>query len=152
MNTDRYGEPAMIRMRTTFVILVASTILAVAPVAASNAMVKRDKLEKMAETAKTPKDHVAVAKQYRLQAQQFEQKAVEHETTARKLQSSPHSPMSQKWPAMATQPWVKERQLAMEARRAAEECLEAADRHMLLSVEKLAEASPTGSSRSDSVD
>jgi len=129
----------MTPIRTTLSLFAVATILAAAPAAAATNLVDRNKLESMAETAKTPKDHVAVAKQYRLEAEQFEQKAAKHEEKAMKLEAAPRSPMAHKWPAMAGKPWVKERQLAMEARRAARECLEASDRHMRLSVEKLAE-------------
>src|SRR5262245_26609544 len=129
----------MTPIRTMTSLLVVSAILAAAPAAAATNLVDRNKLESMAETAKTPKDHIAVAKQYRLQAEQFEQRAAKHEEKARELESAPRSPMAYKWPAMAGKPWVKERQLAMEARRAARECLEASDQHMRLSMEKLAE-------------
>jgi hypothetical protein len=142
----------MTPIRTTLALFVASTMLAAAPLAAATTLVERNKLESMAETAKTPKDHVAVAKQYRLQADQFEKQAVKHEEKAKELESAPRSPMAYKWPAMAGQPWVKERQLAMEARRAARECLEAADRHIRFSVEKLAEASEPRSAQSKDVD
>jgi hypothetical protein len=133
----------MKRIALTF----AATVLAVAPVIAGP-MVERGKLEKMAENADTPKEHATVAKQYRLQAEEFERKAAKHEAEARKLQASAGNPMAHKWPAMAPRPWEKQRQLAMEARRAAAECLQAADRHMQLSVEKLADAHDTQAARS----
>jgi hypothetical protein len=60
--------------------------------------------------------------------------------------------MANKWPAMVSRPWEKERQLAMEARRAAAECLEASNRHLQLSVEKLADAQDARSTRSGGVD
>jgi hypothetical protein len=146
------GGGTLTRIRTALSVLAVFAILTDVRVAAANSMVERSKLEKMAETAKSPKEHVAVAKQYRLQAEQFEQEAVKHETEAQKLASAPRSPMAYKWPAMVGQPWVKKRQLAIEARRAARECLEASDRHMRLGVEALAEANHSRSSRSDGVD
>ena len=139
------NESVMKRIALTFV----ATVLAVAPAIGATPMVERGKLEKMAESAKTPKEHVTVAKQYRLQAEDFERKAAQYEAEASKLQASPGNPMAHKWPAMAPRPWEKKRQLAMEARRAAAECVQAADRHMQLSVEKLADAhdkQATGSS------
>ena len=138
----------MKRIALTFV----AAVLAVAPIPGATPMVERGKLEKMAENANTAKEHVAVAKQYRLQAEEFERKASKHEAEARKLQTSPSNPIAHKWPAMAGRPWEKERQLAMEARRAAAECLEASDRHMRLSVEKLADAQDAQSTRSGGVD
>lgn len=138
------NESVMKRIALAFV----ATVLAVAPVIGATPMVERGKLEKMAESAKTPKEHVAVAKQYRLQAEEFERKAAGHEAEARKLRAAPGNPMAHKWPAMAPRPWEKQQQLAMEARRAAAECLQAADRHMQLSVEKLADAQDTQATRS----
>ncbi|HYP13800.1 MAG TPA: hypothetical protein VEQ63_07740 [Bryobacteraceae bacterium] len=142
----------MTRIKTIVGVLLTSAVLAAAPASAANAMVERSKLEKMAETAKTPKDHVEVSKQYRLQAAEFEQKAAKHESEARRLQSASGNPMAQKWPGMVNQTSAKQRQLAMEARRAAKECLEASDRHMRMSVERLAEATDTQSTRANNVD
>jgi hypothetical protein len=133
-------------VKTTIALFLASMIMTAAP------MMEREKLEKMAESANSPKEHAFVSKQYRLQAEEFERKAAKHEADARKLQSAHGNPIAHKWPAMAARPSVKERQLAMEARRAAAECLEAADRHMRLSVEKLAEADSIRRSRSNSLD
>jgi hypothetical protein len=132
-------------MRTTMTLLAVAMMVTAAP------MLERDKLEKMAETANTPKEHVSVAKQYRLQASEFERKAAKHEAEARKLRSANGNPIAQKWPALVSRSSVKERQLAMEARRAAAECLEAADLHMRLSIEKLAEADNARRSRTDKV-
>lgn len=139
-------------MKTAICALAAFSIFAVQPATAETPKVESAKLERMAEVAKTPKDHVAVAKHYRSQAEQFEQKALKHEAQARKMQNNPNNPMAYKWPAMAGQPWVKERQLAMEARRAAQESLEASERHMRLSVEALADASDKRASQPESVD
>jgi hypothetical protein len=133
-------------------LIFAAAILSVAPVIGATPTVERSKLEKMAEAADTPKQHVEVAKQYRLQAEEFERKAAKHDAEARKLQTAPGNPMAQKWPAMVSRTPRKERQLAMEARRAAAECLEAAERHIQLSVEKLADAHDTRTTRSGGVD
>jgi hypothetical protein len=129
----------MTRIQSTLCGLAAAAVLMAAPGRAADPSGDRNALQKMAEKAETPREHVAVAKQFRLQAQHFQQKADRHEAEARRLESRNRSPMSYKWPAMGGQPWLKERQRAMEARRAAEECLDASERHMRMSVEKLAE-------------
>ena len=87
----------------------------------------------------SPAEHAKLAKEYRLRAESFEAQAKKHEAEARKLHARPRSPIAHKWPAMSPEPWVKERQLAMEARRAAKESMEIADNHMRASVEALAE-------------
>jgi hypothetical protein len=133
-------------MKATVAFLIASMMVTATP------MVEREKLEKMAEAASTPKEHVAVAKQYRLQAEGFEQKAAKHVAKAQKAQSGQGNPMAYKWPAMVNASSAKERQLAMEARRAAAECRAAAEHHMRLSVEKLAEADSTRRSRPGTLD
>lgn len=139
--------------RFAFALITASFLTAVTPAIAQEKVAKNPTLEQMAEAAQSPSEHVRVSKQYRLRAESFEVKAKQHEDEARKLEKQPRSPIEQKWPAMARQPWVKERQLAMEARRAASESREIADRHMRLSVEALAEgpqrAQPAISSGSD---
>jgi hypothetical protein len=120
---------------------------------AQEKVTKNATLEQMAEAAQTPAEHVKVSKQYRLRAEGFDLKAKQHEDEARKLEKQPRSPIEHKWPAMAKQPWIKERERALEARRAANESREIADRHMRLSVEALAEgphgSQPAASSGSD---
>lgn len=141
----------MTRINQTIGIL-AATIFSMTTAMAANPVADRGKLERMAESAKTPKEHVEVAKHYRAQAEHFTQKAESHEAEARRLQAAPRSPIEYKWPAMGRQPWIRERQLAMEAHRAAKESLEASDRHMRMSVEQLAEAAAERSQRPKDVD
>jgi hypothetical protein len=95
------------------------------------------KLEQMAEAAQCAAEHGQVAKQYRLRAEQLEARAVEHEKKAAQLEAKPKGPMHAKWPAMARKPWVKERELAVQARRASKEAQQLAERHVQLSVETL---------------
>jgi competence protein ComGC len=72
---------------------------------------------------------------YRLRAEAFEAKAEKHEEEARKLAARPRNPLEVKWPAMARKSWQRESQLAVQARRAAKECYDLADRHIRLAVE-----------------
>jgi hypothetical protein len=130
-----------------FALSTVFLLTSLAPVYAADPVMEVAKLERMAESAQTASEHVEVSKQYRLRAEQFEEKADKHETEAQKLEKQPRSPISHKWPAMSRKPWVKERQLAMHARRAAKESLALADRHLQLSVEALAERSDTRSAR-----
>ena len=91
-------------------------------------------LEAMAKEADTPKEHAQVAKQYRLRAEALEAKAAKHEDNARKMRNSTNA-MSHKWPAMVNNSWQRESQLAVQARRAAQECHAIAARHVGLAVE-----------------
>lgn len=95
------------------------------------------KLEQMAEAAQCAAEHGEVAKQYRLRAETLDAKANEHERKAAELEKKPKGPMHSKWPAMASKPWVKERDLALQTRRAAKEAQQLADRHVRLGVETL---------------
>ena len=123
-----------------FLILPAVLIFSsLAPAYAAEPVMEIAKLERMAESARSATEHSEVSKQYRLRAEHFEAKATQHEEQARKMESRPRTALEHKWPGMSRQPWVKERQLAMHARRAASESYSLADRHMRLSVEALAE-------------
>lgn len=95
------------------------------------------KLEQLAEAAQCAAEHGDVARQYRLRAEHLEAKAVKHEEKAAELEARPKRPMQAKWPAMARKPWVKEREMAVQARRAAKEAQQLADRHVRLGVETL---------------
>jgi hypothetical protein len=116
----------------------------------TSAAVVPSQLARLAEVAKTPSDHIAVSKQYRSQAEEFARQAVKHEAAARKAEATP-APLENKWPALGRKAGSKERQLAMEARRAARESIDAADRHFRLSVEALAQAADQDKSRTGSV-
>ncbi len=84
--------------------------------------------------ANTPKEHAQVAKTYRLRAEAQEAKAAEHEANAKKMRNS-HNAMAHKWPAMVNNGWQRESQLAVQARRAAQESRAIAERHLSLAVE-----------------
>lgn len=91
-------------------------------------------LETLAKQASTPKEHAQVARQYRLRAEALEAKAVQHEENARKMRTS-SNPMAHKWPAMVQNNWQRESQLAVQARRAAQESHAIAAKHIGLAVE-----------------
>jgi hypothetical protein len=91
----------------------------------------------MAKNAATTEEHATVAKQYRLQAEALAAKAVEHEAEVKRLMRS-GGPMVHKWPALAPKGIQREKDLALEARRASRESQRLADHHVRLSVEALA--------------
>jgi hypothetical protein len=91
-------------------------------------------LELKAKQADTPKEHAEVAKQYRLRAESLEAKAAKHEEAARKLRNNTNV-MAHKWPAMVNNGWQRESQLAVQARRGAQECYALAAKHVGLAVE-----------------
>lgn len=94
-------------------------------------------LELMAESARCAAEHGEVARGYRLRSEQLEAKAVKHEKKAAELEARPKGPMHAKWPAMAQKPWAKERDLAMQARRAANESKLLAEKHLRLGMENI---------------
>ncbi len=100
-------------------------------------------LERMAESAQCAAEHAEVARGYRMRAEQLEAKAVKHEEKAKELEARPKGPMHHKWPAMAQKPWSKERDLAMQARRAAKESQLLADKHLRLGMENITAACPS---------
>jgi len=126
-----------IRFASLTVLALAFLVtMATMPAVAAEPMVGAEKLETMAKNAKTPGEHAAVAKQFRLRAESFAAKAEKHEAEARKLANGPRIGIDAKWPAMARNTAAKEKQLAMEARRAAQENYALADQHIRFVIEK----------------
>lgn len=126
-------------IRTFSLCATLGAVLAMSmPAAAVEPVVDAQRLETLAKSADTQAEHAYVAKQYRLRSEALETKAIEHEKKAAELKAAPRSPMAYKWPAMANKPWEKEQKLAMQARRASQEALALANRHIRLSVETLA--------------
>lgn len=107
-------------------------------------MAEPAKLHALAKSATTAADHVKVAKMFRLQAEALQAKAAAHEDKAKKLDAQPKSPLAHKWPAMAPSKGRQERELAMQAQRAARESLELASKHIQLAVEMRQEESTAG--------
>ncbi|MBY0373881.1 MAG: hypothetical protein K2Q23_07790 [Bryobacteraceae bacterium] len=75
----------------------------------------------VANKAIDPQREVLLAKQYREKAAAQLEKAKQHEAKADKLAPRAYSPMQHKWPGLANASANRERSLAMQARRAAEE-------------------------------
>ena len=113
------------------------TVAVVLPITGAEPVVEASKLSALARDAQTPAEHAAVAKQYRLRAESFEAQAAEYEQSAKRRQQAA-GPMIHKWPAMAPPAVQKDKQKAVEARRAARESRELAERHLRDSVESLA--------------
>jgi hypothetical protein len=97
------------------------------------------KLESLAVEARTPAEHATVSRHFRLRAEALDAKAAEHEANVRKLTKSAGA-MVHKWPGMAPKSLQMERENAMEARRAARESRNLAEKHLRLSVEALGSA------------
>jgi hypothetical protein len=125
----------MIKTPLQIAVVALSFVLFSAPSFAAEPALDATRIERMSKEASTPEQHAAVAKQYRLRAEMFEAKAQQHEAESKKLQRNP-SPMAAKWPAMSRNSAERENRLAMEARRAAQECYGRADHHIRLAVEK----------------
>ncbi len=82
-------------------------------------------LAERAKEAKTAKDHLDLATQYERRAKALEAKAVGHDTEADALVArKANIPMSYKWPGMVNGLVDKQRNQALQARRAAKESFE----------------------------
>jgi hypothetical protein len=105
-------------------------LLAVAPAAhaAENAPAPKQ-LEQMAKDARTASEHSDVAAKYRDRAMSLESKAQKLEREARVQDAGPTRAMEQKWPAMIVNARERKAQLAVQARRAAQESYAIAERH-----------------------
>jgi hypothetical protein len=95
------------------------------------------KLQTMANNANTPAAHSEVARGYLEWAKSLDEKAAKHESNAERLaRDAAYNPMKHKWPAMAAAPAERERRLAMQARRAANEARQLAMKHEALAANK----------------
>ena len=126
-------------MRSRYNKLAATTmfgmLLALTPAApAAEKTVEPKKIAQLAKDAKTSSEHTEVAKQYREHAVSLEKRAVRFEEEARVQDAGPTRAMEQKWPAMIVNARERKAQMAVQARRAAQESLALAERH-----EKLAQ-------------
>jgi hypothetical protein len=115
---------------------LALMVSVAAPAKGAEALMEIDKLEALAEKADSAKDHAEVAKHYRLRAEHFIEQAKRHESEVARLNKKLHGAMAHKWPAMTRGAVDREKQLAMQARRAASENMAIAEKHVQLAVEK----------------
>lgn len=121
-------------------VLLAAWLAVPATAQAQGPQADTERIAALAASARTAKDHTTVAAEYRDRGTRFEAKAREHEEAARRYDRR-RTPLQNKYPAAAHDRATRERQLAMEARRAARESFQLADRHVQLSVDLLADAS-----------
>lgn len=104
--------------------------LLIAAPADKSSMIDDKQLLSMAKSANTAEAHLTVAKAYDSKAEALEAKARKHEAKADELANrTSYNPMAAKWPAIVQGPIDRERQLAMQARRAAFEARDLAARH-----------------------
>src|SRR5262245_37099292 len=115
-----------IRSMMGTLVLTAAVVL---PVTAAEPVVESSKLSALARDATQPAEHVRVANQDRLREELFEAQAAEYEQSAKRRHQAA-GPMIHKWPAMSPPALQKDKQKAMEARRAAQENRELAERHL----------------------
>lgn len=126
------------RVMTTMAAAILLAAIEVPALAASpDPMLEPAKLADVSRDARTASEHAAVAKQFRLRAEAFEVQAAKHEESARRRAESATAVIG-KWPAMAPRVLQEDKQKAVEARRAAMENHELAEKHRQLSLEALA--------------
>lgn len=120
------------KIRSLITLAAAAAVMSV-PAAAAEPM-PHDRLQALARSASTPAEHAEVAKQYRLHAEAQEAIAAQHEARVAQLTRSSGA-IIHKWPGMASAQLQAARRDAVQARRAARESWELADRHLRLAVE-----------------
>lgn len=126
--------------RMTLVGAAAVTLIALRGTAVAQQLPEApSQLAALARDARTPSDHARVAKAYRLQAESFDATAAEHESHVERL-TRRQPAFAHKWPALMSGDIAKAKRQAMDARRAARENRQLADRHVRLAVEAQAEA------------
>lgn len=118
------------RIRNTIMTL---GLLALTVPAMAQTLVAIESTHSKAAAADTAAKHAAVAKEYRLHAEALNAKAVEHEKNVQGYVRA--MPQMRKFPGMAPAAMQKEKSKAVEARRAANEAMALADRHVRLAVE-----------------
>ncbi len=95
-------------------------------------------LAQLARDARTSKQHADVARRYRVEADALDAKAADQEKQAASM--TRHQPgIAHKWPSMVPKALTQAKDDAMDARRAARQSRELADRHQRLAVEALAD-------------
>lgn len=94
--------------------------------------VNKSKIDERARAAKTAGEHAAVAVLYRDCAATSEKNADLHEAEAKRLAAEKGWVVTKKWPALAPQEVVKERELAAAARKDARQCAQSAAKHSRL--------------------
>ena len=121
------------RFKTLAGSAVLGTLMALTPLVAAEKPMEPKQIAQLAKDAKTSSDHAEVAKEYRAHAASLEQKAVQYEQEARVQDAGPSRAMEQKWPAMIVNARERKAQLAVQARRAAQESHRLAEHHQKLS-------------------
>lgn len=125
------------RYKTLAATMMFGALLAFAPAApAAEKNLEPKKLAQLAKDAQTSSEHSDVAKHYRDHAVSLEQRAAKLEKEAEIQDAGPTAAMAQKWPAMIHNMRERKAQMAVQARRAAQEAYAIAERH-----ENLAEKS-----------
>lgn len=116
--------------------MFAGVLMTGAPAArADEAVLEAKAIAKMASEAQSGAEHEKVAKHYRLRAESLEAKANKLETEVRKQKAAPPNSMEAKWPAMIVNARERKERVAMQLRRAAQECYTLAERHSDLAAE-----------------
>jgi hypothetical protein len=127
-------------IRTFSLIILTGTLSLMAATITVKPMGDRE-IQKIAREAKSPADHLEVARQHEIRAKAFETKAIRYEADADELaKRDGYNPMKHKWPAMVQAPIDRARANGMQARRAAKESLELMAKHQDLAAKAPAQA------------
>ena len=100
-------------------------------------------LHALSREARTTVEHADLSQRFRQQAEAFESRAAAEEATVKAL-TAKAAPFQHKWPEVRMPDVTAAKRRAVEARRAARESREMAERHLRLAVEALATTAPDG--------
>lgn len=120
-------------------VVVVTGMVTIASGTAVNAQAGRnaaeDTLAQRSQEATTAREHAILAREYRQRAESLERTARAHEADAAKRSARPRFPHESKFPAHIRNTGERQHQLAVQARRAAQEAYARADHHVRLAVE-----------------
>ncbi len=94
-----------------------------------------DTLAQRSQEATSAREHATLAREYRQRAEALETTARGYEAEAAKRSARPRFPHEGKFPAHIRNTGERQHQLAVQARRAAQQAYERADHHVRLAVE-----------------
>lgn len=116
-------------------LVVAGLLGAGASAQAQSRTSAEDTLARRSQEATTAREHATVAREYRERAEALDKQATAYEAEAARKSARPRFPNESKMVAHLRNSGERERQLAVQARRASQQAFERADHHIRLAVE-----------------
>lgn len=114
---------------------VIAALLAIPGGALAQSRPAEDTLARRSQEATSAREHASVAREYRERAEAFEKTASDYEAQAAKLAARPRFPSEGKMVEHIRNRGDRERRMAMQSRRSAQEAYARADHHVRMAVE-----------------